>query len=188
MISASGRSLYFHTSTSLSLSVDTLPYHSITPSFPHLHLVFLCNQTLDQSSHGNKSVSSARLPDALALCLKATRMETKEFEFRPAKETSRSKSPGGIVGRLSNFARNKTRHSLSEKGSNSVGGSGGSGFERPRKVRKWAFGNYWELEIWTQWQFVTKWNPTQKCFMPFLKMMIILMKTWLAKGRKLVSE
>ncbi|KAK6029501.1 leucine Rich repeat-containing domain protein [Ostertagia ostertagi] len=46
-------------------------------------------------------------------------METKDFEFRPTKEGARSKSPG-VIGRLSNFARSKTRHSLNEKTSNST--------------------------------------------------------------------
>ena len=72
-------------------------------------------------------MSTARLSDALALCLKA-RMETKEFEFRPTKEGARSKSPG-VIGRLSSFARSKTRHSLNEKTSNSTTFN-----EKPKKV------------------------------------------------------
>ncbi|VDL73218.1 unnamed protein product [Nippostrongylus brasiliensis] len=55
-------------------------------------------------------------------------METKDFEFRPTKEGARSKSPG-VIGRLSNFARSKTRHSLNEKTSNSTTYS-----EKPKKV------------------------------------------------------
>ncbi|PAV89957.1 hypothetical protein WR25_10538 [Diploscapter pachys] len=56
---------------------------------------------------------------------------TQAFEFRPAKEGTRSKSPGGVIGRLSNFARGKTRGSLHE----SSGGNNSAGNDKPKKAR-----------------------------------------------------